>query len=250
MIFFDIITIGDNMKKVKIYKYKQFIKNFLLGLLAFASYFVLSLTESLPFELLNIDTASIPMVVKTIYLFAYEILIMAVIAIILHKKLLKDFNDIKKNHKNYYSKYFKVWLTGLMIMYLSNCFIVFALKGGMASNEEAIRSLLQVSPIYIYFSSIIFAPFVEELVFRQGIRNMVSNKYLFIIISGLIFGGLHVFSSITSYIDLLYIIPYASLGVVFAYMLVKTDNIFVSMGFHFLHNGLLINLQFLVLLLS
>ena len=66
--------------------------------------------------------------------------------------------------------------------------------------------------------------------------------------SGLIFGCMHVLGSAETLTDLLYIIPYGIPGCAFAYILCKTDNIFVSMGFHFLHNGLLVALQFILLI--
>ena len=53
-------------------------------------------------------------------------------------------------------------------------------------------------------------------------------------------------SSISTTLDLFYIIPYSALGVVFALMLYKTDNIFVSMGFHFMHNGILMAIQLML----
>ena len=133
---------------------------------------------------------------------------------------------------------------------MSNAFIVFILNGGIASNEDSVRELFKVSPIYIYLSAVFFAPVVEELVFRQGIRNLFGRNILFILISGLVFGGLHVVDGYETILDLLYLIPYSSLGIAFAYMLYKTDNIFVSMGFHFMHNGIIMGLQFIVLLFS
>ena len=135
-------------------------------------------------------------------------------------------------------------------MLISNSIIIYIFESGMSSNEEAIRDLFKISPLYIYFSSVIYAPIVEELTFRQGIRNIMDKNILFILVSGLLFGGLHVITDVNNLVDLLYIIPYSSLGIVFAYMLYKTDNIFVSMGFHFMHNGILIALQFLILIFS
>lgn len=225
-------------------------KDFLIGFLAIIIYFLLSICETIPLEIAGVDIDSLSYTIKVIYLIIYEIFIMATILLIFNKKIKKDFKDILINHKEYYSKYFKVWLIGLAVMLLSNAFIVFILDNNIAGNETTIRSLFEISPIYIYLSSVIYAPIVEELVFRQGIRNIFGKNILFILISGVIFGGLHVIGNITNPIDLLYLIPYSSLGVAFAYMLYKTDNIFVSMGFHFLHNGILISLQFLTLLFS
>lgn len=231
-------------------KFKNYFAVAIVGLLAIFAYFFLSGIEILPFELAGVDIWGVPNYIKIFYLIIYEIFMMAVMGLIFNKKLVKDFKDIKVNHKKYYGENIKYWLIGLAIMGISNIFIGFVLKGGIAANEEAVREVFAVSPIYIYLSAIIYAPFVEELVFRQGIKNLIPNKYLFIIISGLGFGGLHVFGSVNNLVDLAYLIPYSSLGIVFAIMLHKTNNIFTSMGFHFLHNGLFISIQFLVLLFS
>lgn len=222
----------------------------IIGICAFVTYFILSEIEVLPFYLLNINTSAIPTALKIIYMIAYEIIFMSIIAFIFKDKLKKDFADIKKNHNKYYPKYFKYWLIGVMIMMLSNVIIMFISDGGIANNEQTIRDMMEISPLYIFFSAVLFAPLVEELVFRQGFRYIFSNNLLFIIMSAFVFGGLHVFSSAETLLDVLYIIPYGVPGAVFAYMLTKTDNIFVPMGFHFMHNGILVALQILLLFVS
>lgn len=231
-------------------KLENYLKNAGLGLLAILIYFGLPLIEGLPFELLHVDTKTLPMIGKVIYMIAFETIMIFLIIFIFRKKLKRDVQDMKINHMNYFSKYLKFWLIGLLIMMLSNAFIAFIVENGIASNEQAIRDLFDVSPIYVFFSAVIFAPIVEELIFRQGIRNIVPNNILFILISGLVFGGLHVITDLHSITDLLYLIPYCTPGFIFAYILVKTDNIFVSMGLHFMHNGLLISLQFFILFFS
>lgn len=234
------------LEKIKKYDFK----NALLGILAIVAYFLLNSIQLLPFKLAGVDINQLSTTIKIAYLLIYELLMMAIIILIFSKKIKRDFNDLLKNHKEYYSEYMKFWLIGLGVMLVSNSFIIFGLGNEIAENENAVRSLFKISPLYIYLSSVIFAPVVEELVFRQGIRNILGRNIVFIIVSGMLFGGLHVVTSMTSPIDILYIIPYSSLGIAFAYMLYKTDNIFVSMGFHFLHNGLLIALQFLTLFFS
>lgn len=229
----------------------NYIKTASIGLLAILVYFILPMFEAVPFQMLGINTATLPLVIKVVYMIAYETILLALILIIFYPKLKKDFADMKQNHMNYYSKYFKYWLMGLMIMMISNLLITQFTDHQMASNEQAVQSLFDMSPIYVFFSAVIFAPLVEELVFRQGIRNIIPNKLLFIIVSGLVFGGLHVISTdMTSLTELFYLVPYCAPGIIFAYILAQTDNIFVSIGLHFMHNGLLIALQFFILFFS
>lgn len=232
----------------KLEKIEKYIKDALLGILALLTYFILPEIDGIIFKLFNIDTTSLSLNIKIIYSTIFDILIMAIIILIFNQSLKKEYKDIRKNHKDYYKNYFKYYLMGLIIMMFSNVIIAMISKGGIAGNQNTINELFEISPLYVYFASVIFAPIVEELVFRKAIRNIIPNGILFVIVSGLVFGGLHVIGNVTAWYDLLYLIPYSVPGIIFAYILYKTDNIFVSMGLHFMHNGILIALQFFILL--
>lgn len=227
---------------------KKEAKKALLGASAFLIFLFIQSYSTVPLLLLGVDIENLSMTARVLYMFAVDIILIITMFFLFKDSLKKDFADIKKNHKKYFSECFKYWIIGIIAMLLSNL-IILLLKGDATSqNQEAINSLFQISPLYIFFACTVEAPFVEELVFRRGIKNIFPTPILFILASGLLFGGMHVVGSITTLSDLLYIIPYGALGCAFAYILQKTDNIFVTMGFHFLHNGLLISLQFLLLL--
>ena len=227
-------------------KLKEYISSFVVGASIILTYFLLPYIQYIVAYFLN--GASISDNLSIILSILIEILTIAIILLIFNKKIKNDFKDLKKNHKQYFSKYFKYYLTGLIVMYISNAILIFGFNNGLAGNEETIRDLLGLHPIYVYISAVLLAPSVEELVFRGGIKKIIPNNILFIIVSGFVFGALHIIGNVNSFIDLLYIIPYSSLGVAFAYIYSKTDNIFVSTGFHTLHNGILISLQIAVLL--
>lgn len=224
--------------------------NFGKGMTALFTYFTLSELQTLPLVLSGVDYNVMPLALKVIYLLSFEILMVSAIGLILNKEIKKAFIDIKKNHQKYFSKYLKYWLYSLIIMAGSNIIISFINGGGVAGNEETIRQIFTKAPIYMFISAVFIAPVLEELTFRQAFRNIFSNDKLFIIMSGLVFGGLHVVGNVNSPVDLLYLIPYCTPGFVFAYIMAKTDNVFVSMGLHFLHNGVMISLQILLMVLG
>lgn len=236
------------MTTENINKFEKYLEGALIGIVAILIYFILPNVEGIFLKIFNIEITSFSTTFKIIYSTIYDILMMCLIVLLFYKTLKKDFIDIRKSHKTYYQEYFKYYLIALLIMMISNVIISIIGGGSTAGNQEAIENLFQITPFYVYFSAVIFAPIVEELIFRKAIYNIIPNKFLFIITSGLVFGGLHILGSIESWTDFLYIIPYSSLGVAFAYIYTKTKNIFVSMGLHFMHNGILIALQFIVLL--
>lgn len=75
-------------------------------------------------------------------------------------------------------------------MMISNI-IIQLIYPSTADNEAAIQNALTIMPIYIAFSSCIFAPFAEEIIFRKSLRKVFNNDVLFIIFSGLLFGLVH-----------------------------------------------------------
>ena len=123
-------------------------------------------------------------------------------------------------------------------MATSNIIITFVLKQTIAGNEELVRSYIDTSPLLMIFSTVIYAPICEELTFRKSIKDAINNKYIYILTSGLLFGFLHIVSYINTPLDLVYLIPYASLGIVFATLYYKTNNIFSTITIHAMHNAL------------
>ena len=61
---------------------------------------------------------------------------------------------------------------------------------------------------------------------------------------------MHVVSSFESFSDLIYIITYSIPGFVFAYTLVKSENIFVPISLHMFHNTLTVIMQIILLILT
>ena len=122
--------------------------------------------------------------------------------------------------------------------------LVFILTGLQDSaNQNQVVDAFKQNPSLIIFTTIIYAPIVEEIVFRGAIFRGLRSKTNFIIsaiISGLLFGFIHVFDSLIqgNILDLLYIIVYGSLGFVFCYAYEKNNSIFASIALHFINNFL------------
>lgn len=229
---------------------KKYLAIFWSGIFIIFTYFFSINIQAIPLLFINPDISKIPFIIRIIYSLLFEIMQIAFIIYLVTDRIKKDLKELKKNYKEYFENNFKYYLIGISIMALSNIIISFINSGGIAGNEETIRETFSKAPVYMYISAVFLAPLLEELVFRLGIRNIFTNNKLFIIISGLVFGGLHVIGNINTIVDILYLIPYSVPGFAFAYMLYKTNNIFVPIGFHFLHNGITMSLQVILLLLG
>ena len=221
----------------------------LKGAIVIFIYFFFSYFQALPFALLNINTNELPTIIKVIYTLSIELLMMMIIYYIFEKEYKSAFQDIKKNHQKYFNQNLKYYIIGLITMMASNIFINI-LGGGLSTNETAIRTEFTSLPIYTFISAVILAPLLEESVFRLGFRAIFKNDFLFITISSLIFGGLHLITNPLNELFPLYLLSYCSCGIAFSYMLKKTNNILVSTFFHFMHNGLILALQTFLFIFS
>ncbi len=212
-------------------------------------YFLFSFFQDIPFILLHINVQNLPDIIKIIYTLSVELLMISLIFYIFEKEFTKAFHDIKKNHLKYFQNNLKYYIIGLIVMMTSNIFINI-LGGGLSNNETAIRNEFTVFPIYTFISAALLAPLLEESVFRLSFRAIFKSDFAFITVSSLIFGGLHLITNPLNELFPLYLLSYASCGIAFAYMLKKTNNILVSIFFHFMHNGLILALQTFLFIFS
>lgn len=220
---------------------------YLKSTLVFFSFFLFSLFTNLPFELFDTSIKLLPNNWKAIYLTTMNIIYLGFLLMIYNKDIIKYYQDFKKNGKKYINQTIRYWYFGLIIMIISNMVINFLNPNDLAQNEQAVRELLGIVPLYMIFSTVIYAPLTEEIICRKIIKDIIKNKWGFIIVSAILFGGAHVLASIQTYWDILYIIPYGTLGGIFAYIYYKTNNLFTPIVIHALHNTILITLYLLIL---
>ena len=219
-------------------------KSITKGLITIFIYFILEFFTLFPLYLLNIRINNLSIITKTFYLLTYSFITFIIIFIIYNKEICNDFKNFK--FKTFFKKYFKFWFILLFFMILSNLLIQVIYPGSNSINEESIRNTFKIVPIYSFISACFFAPFMEEMIFRLSIRKIFKNKYLFIILSSLIFGGLHVLGNSNNIYDYLYLLPYTISGVILAYVYYESDNIFNSLFIHFIHNTVLLILQIIL----
>lgn len=212
------------------------VKELLKGILIFILFYFSSLFQLIPITLFNIKrTTSNSIILSTFS----NICLLIILIIIYRRELIKEFKLFKKNLLENLDTGIKYWLIGLLVMMISNIIITYILGLNQAQNEQAVQKMINKMPIMMLITAGFIAPITEEITFRKTFKNMFLNKYLFIILSGLVFGSMHVITSYSNPLELLYIIPYGSLGMAFAAMYYKTDTIYTSISMHMLHNTIL-----------
>lgn len=211
-------------------------KSFLKLLAILCIFFFGSIFQLIPIWLFNLDINNLSSS-QDVYLTLFsDLIILTIILFLYRKELTNQFMDFKKNFYKYIDMGFKYWLIGLIIMVISNLLIISLSPNSIATNEQQVQTLIGSAPFISLICVGIIAPIIEEFTFRKSFYDAFNNKWLFILASGLIFGGLHVILSLNSLWDLLYLIPYCSLGIAFAYTMNETKNIFSVVLVHAFHN--------------
>lgn len=155
-----------------------------------------------------------------------------------YKELISNFKVFIKNFKIYLPFIFKRYISMLCIMVLVAFPVVLINKGATSNNQELINEMFKRVPFWTFVLSVFYAPFAEEGIFRMTLSKFFDNKTVFIVISGLLFGSLHVIDKFETLTDLLYILQYSALGICLAKAYTDSKNIFVSMSMHFMQNFL------------
>lgn len=162
-------------------------------------------------------------------------LTMIILAIFFFSDLLKsNFKLFRQNFKTYFSNLIGK-IGKFYLIYFGIAFItIFLTKADTSVNQSNVEAL----PIWFSLPlAIIYAPIVEETLFRGCIRRLIKNDRVFIVVSALSFGLLHtVFTETSLYSVIVLGIPYMTIGGFLAYLYTKTNNICTNMTFHAFHN--------------
>ncbi len=225
-------NIGDNMKSLfKYSKDRSYIVNLIFCILSFLGLFILS----------GIVEILLSFIIKNGYV--CSILSNSILIAFLYLLYLKDLNREAKIYKNNFKENFKnslkLYFIGFMGMIFFNLIISIFLKN-ISSNEEQVREMLYNHVFTSLISISIIAPISEELIFRKSLQPIIKNKWLYVFVSGFLFGFAHILTNIISgnfvVSDLMYILPYGSLGASFALMDHDSKTVFSSIVIHALHN--------------
>ncbi len=107
-----------------------------------------------------------------------------------------------------------------------------------AANQMVIQQSLQSNGmIFIFLSAVILGPIAEELVFRKAIFGLIKHQYVALVVSAIIFGGIHLLGEVSLADAVINGIVYITLGFVFGYIYIRNKkNIAVNIAVHILYN--------------
>lgn len=149
------------------------------------------------------------------------------IFLFIYKDKLK--NDLKNIRNDLNTKNIIIIVLFLVLSFISNIILVNMLNQE-ASNQEIAVSMFKSFPLLGIPAICLFAPFVEEIIYRLPYKK----NWLSIIISTIVFTFAHI--SNFSLIQMFFLIPYLFLSISFSFAYFKNENIILSTTTHILNN--------------
>lgn len=162
----------------------------------------------------------------------------------------KSFRCFKKRIKNYV-RFFISALSNSLILQFGLAIISSKIVASAVSPNQ--QSILDMPLIQQAVLAVIYAPVVEEVVFRLVLRRLISNELLFLFMSGMIFGLLHVISALFEYSIIetfAFSLPHIGVGLFISYLYVCTNSIQVCISIHRFLNAFAVLPVFLLSLRS
>lgn len=149
--------------------------------------------------------------------------------------LIRDSKLLFKNFKEYGNCILKIVKKYILFIVITAVIAITLTNQATSVNQEGLEKMPLLK---VFILAVFFAPVVEESIFRGTLRYFVKNKIAFIIISGIIFGFLHVLSEANLVNAILIASQYVVVGCMLAHLYVKTNNLAVNMFLHMLINFL------------
>lgn len=171
-------------------------------------------------------------------MFISDLLFTLIVLEVYKKDLQIEFEEYKKRKSK-----LKNILIGVLILFGVNMLLSLVLKmmnpqlSNLDNNSESIVQLFELSTIYTFFKTLLYAPVIEELIFKKSIRDIINNDVAFILISSSIYTIMNFIytSSISEYMwfD---IIQYFTFSTILSIIYIKNKNIIPVMIIKFIYN--------------
>ena len=171
-------------------------------------------------------------------LIVFYVVILSLMIGVFYKQLIHDFKIFKSYFKEYFVLILKTWGKALVLIMITTIIIQIITNTTQANNQIALQNSFNSNPVFIAILAMFYAPIAEELMFRGVFRKFIKNKKLFIIVSGVVFGLMHVIDDSKTLAEFSYVFVYSILGIYLAGIYAKTNNLCTNIFMHFMQNTL------------
>lgn len=197
------------------------------GILAFISYSLIVMEAIGTFTGINIP-GLLMIILGIIMIITFSLGLVMDLEVCWNKEDGEKGNEHRiKRIANELLRFIPVWIISAVISS-----ILISMFGEPTNQTEIEEEFEGLSLLYL-FDMVIFTPIIEEYIFRFLPHKFIKNQVLYIIISSVVFAGMHVVDDPNAFC---HIWPYILRPLYYAYRYYKTKDIWVTISFHALNN--------------
>lgn len=202
------------------------------------SFFIFLFMQNILLLFLNIDSNTLREIDQLYMMYFADGFSLILIIYIFKEEIVSELSKLKdvkyKSVLKHFGTFICIKLFVAVISVLLS--VVLNIEFITPDNQQTITALLKESKTLIFILTVVTAPVLEEIVFRLSFRKVTNNKYIFMLLSGLTFGLLHVFPADITGLTLIQSLLYVSLGIHLAYIYEKEENLAYPIIIHLLNN--------------
>lgn len=214
--------------------------------------FIVMLYFIIPYyTLILLNTFKVDDILSLLIQLIVNFILLFIVVKVLKKDLKKEYKVFKRNKCKYLKQGLGIFILGLLLYYVATFVIhmLFPILFEIDQNYNIMLDNFNKVPILLVINTVFYYPVIEELVFKSIFRDVIKNKWLFIIITGLLNAFFQVIFTSNDYMSYLFIIPNSILCMTFSYMYYKTKNVITPVIYRIAYN-LLLNIANLIIMFS
>ncbi len=202
-------------------------KELLRILLAIIIFFYTSIPVLAILRIIGLEITKSNYKMLVVYDFISSLVVAVFISALYYDVIINDLKKLKNKCNGKVSVYLKSIMIGFLLLLITkfvSAYVVtiisnlFNIEITTADNQAIIEKMVKSMPLLITLSASLFAPISEEVLFRGGIRKLMNNLGVFVTVSGLIFGLMHVTDNIVFMLEILFI------GIIINYLINNKNN--------------------------
>ncbi len=202
-------------------------KELLRILLAIIIFFYTSIPVLAILRIIGLEITKSNYKMLVVYDFISSLVVAVFISALYYDVIINDLKKLKNKCNGKVSVYLKSIMIGFLFLLITkfvSAYVgtiicnLFNIEITTADNQAIIEKMVKSMPLLITLSASLFAPISEEVLFRGGIRKLMNNLGVFVTVSGLIFGLMHVTDNIVFMLEILFI------GIIINYLINNKNN--------------------------
>ncbi len=173
-----------------------------------------------------------------VYRFIFMFLLLLLYIFLYREDIIKDIKAFKEHPLKIIGKsllFFVLLIIGSAVI-SSLIYLINPTPNSSYVNSGILDSLLEKNIFVLIIYVFVLSLFTEQIVFRKVFKDIIKNKYFFIIFSGLIYGIFQVGYNISSLNDIFAVITFTYAGIILSTAYEKTDNLLAPSFVYLFYN--------------